>query len=441
MGRMIGCLSRGAAVGKTARLPTIDGTMTAPPTGTSGIFTARRAECEAAIAELAEGGEADPKQIASLRRQFGDELAGLVISIAALQAKAQRRFGGEAFGSPVWWVTEKSLQQATAWQVARLKSCWFDDRMVYDLCSGVGGDAIHLAQRGGVVAVDADSRIAEMAAANLDTAGSSLAETRGLAEARGSCADARAVEIPPRAAIHIDPDRRGKGQRVSSPQRYQPSWSEVMEIIGKTDHAVVKLAPAARVESTYPGDTHRCWISLSGTVREQSLLVGHAVACSGRTPQARSAVRLSADGNASWFEPTLDEIGLVKAAIAGKPSALLIDPDASIRAAGLTEAYAAQNRFSVLGKPSGFLTSDAAGPSANDDLAVVGKVIWSGACDDRKLRREFRSRGVFPASVKVRGTDHDPAVLVRRYRQCGDQPVTLWIGRTLDRVFAAITGD
>jgi hypothetical protein len=33
----------------------------------------------------------------------------------------------------------------------------------------------------------------------------------------------------------------------------------------------------------------------------------------------------------------------------------------------------------------------------------------------------------------------DPAQLYKRYRACGEQPVTLWIGRDRSGVFAAIT--
>ena len=72
-------------------------------------------------------------------------------------------------------------------------------------------------------------------------------------------------------------------------------------------------------------------------------------------------------------------------------------------------------------------------------MAVIGEVLWSGSCDDRKLRKELRRRGAYPAVIKVRGTDHDPAQLSKRYRKCGDQPVALWIGRTGSGAYAALT--
>lgn len=215
----------------------------------------------------------------------------------------------------------------------------------------------------------------------------------------------------------------------------------MLGIIAKTGHVVVKLAPAAKIDDADVRGSHRCWLALGGSVREQSLLCGAAVDLAGLQPDARSAVSLATDGSASWFTPNVDDLEPSGVDVCDKPLTVLVDPDASIRAAGLTETFARKNSFKILGSPSGFLTCDESAlitPSISP-LVVSGDVIWSGSCDDRKLRKELRSRGVYPAVIKVRGTDHDPAVLAKRYRKCGDEPVTLWIGRAGSGVFAAIT--
>ena len=230
---------------------------------------------------------------------------------------------------------------------------------------------------------------------------------------------------------------------MSNPEHYQPSWSQVLGILANTDCAVIKLAPAAKVQWQETHDIHRCWISLSGTVREQSLLYGGSVERAGLTPNTRSAVSLNAAGAATWFVPNTDEGDAVTADTAHKPGKVLIDPNASIRAAGLTQVYAAASGFKLLAGPAGYLTCDDFGPTGSSmpEMAVTGNVLWCGACDDRNLRRELRSRNVYPVTIKVRGTGHDPAQLTKRYRNCGDEPITLWIGRTASGVFAAITGD
>ncbi len=148
----------------------------------------------------------DAKTIAQIRQELGSELATLVVSVATLQQQARKKFG-----PGVWWVTERSLQQATPWQVARLKASWLGDRTTYDLCCGVGGDAVQLAKRGRVLAVDWDATLAEMASANLVLSGA-VPE-----RAQATCGDATMIEIPSQAAVHIDPDRRLAGVEAASP--------------------------------------------------------------------------------------------------------------------------------------------------------------------------------------------------------------------------------
>ncbi|MEM9828484.1 MAG: hypothetical protein AAF958_17985, partial [Planctomycetota bacterium] len=176
---------------------------------------------------------------------------------------------------------------------------------------------------------------------------------------------------------------------------------------------------------------------------------GDSIELAGVGPQCHSAWRVDAADQVGVFQATPAPESAVAAARALQR--YLIDPHAAIRAAGLTAAFAAQHAMSFLDGAAGFLTSDhlsgddaiAAGddPAAGEDTwpATVGEVIWSGSADDRKLRRELRRLDVYPIRIKVRGDGPDPAVLLRRYRQLGSQPVTLWLGRCGNRRFAACT--
>ncbi|WP_146535454.1 class I SAM-dependent methyltransferase [Rubripirellula reticaptiva] len=393
----------------------------------------RLVQCEQAMQGLA-GAAPDAKTITRLRREWGDDLAQLMTTSAALQSKAESKLGPGP-----WWVSEKSLQQSTPWQVAQLKSQWFGDRTVYDLCCGIGGDAFQLARRGPVVAVDRDETVAAMAAVNLGRLGD-------VKNASARCDDVTQVDVPADAAIHVDPDRRAGGRRTSDPDQYEPDWSEVLRMIDHVPAAIIKLAPAAMPEIPSTMDTARLWISLSGSVREQSLLLGEVIGQSGLQSGHRAAYRAGQDGVWSRFVVSHDQIDEVshyrgKSNGAQAIGECLIDPDGAIRAAGLTIAFANQNRLRLVGKPSGFLTGDESVASLilNSGMGLVGRVIWSGAADDRKLRRELRSRNVYPETIKVRGSEHDPLALTRRYRSTGERPVTLWLSRAGERVYAAIT--
>jgi hypothetical protein len=378
------------------------------------------ADLQTLIDELASG--PTPAQIARLKHEVGDQVAGQLLVTAGLQAKARAKLG-----DGIWWVTEKSLQQATPWQVARVKADWFGDQPVYDLCCGIGGDSIPLGRRGPLVGIDADPELISLAAANAKAAH---------VDAGFVCADVRQYPLSSSAAIHMDPDRRRDGRRTSQPDQYQPCWTEVLALIRNAPGAIVKLAPAAKVELAGLGLTHRVWISLNGSVREQSLLCGNMSAPLAASVSSRSAVVLRRDGAAASYLPQCDTTAAAQES--QMPLQFMIDPDAAIRAAGLTAAFANQYQLSTLGGPAGFLTGSAA-HAVPDGLAIAEPVIWVGASDDRNLRRELRRRNCYPQRIKKRGVDLDPARLQQRLRQCGEQPASLWIGRTGNRQYAVLT--
>lgn len=433
--------------------------MTGRLIGPDGILRNRKL-CEQTISAMAAGSKDAGELQGKIRTQAGPELAGFVTTILNLQSKAKLKLQAPDEPQRIWWSTEKSLQQATPWQVARQKSQWFGNKLVFDLCCGNGGDTLQLRNRGPVIAVDSDPLIAELVAANLDVElVNDCADSQDLKAVAASkpqpeftgrvvCRDVMDLQLPADNWINIDPDRRpnqkdkgtqtftGNTRRISNPDHYHPSWPSVVQLILNSRGACVKLAPAANPNVTQLAESHRCWISLSGSVREQALLYGGVLSNSKLPVSGRSAIAIRADGSAHCFAASSEQV-VERAYVAETPLNWLVDPDAAIRAAGLTEAYAVSQKLSVLGRASGFLTGE--NPPNTEQLAVSGEVVWSGTCDDRKLRRELRQRDFYPAVIKVRGTDHSPEKLTRKYRKCGRIPICLWIGRGKERVYAAFT--
>ncbi len=123
-----------------------------------------------------------------------------------------------------WHVTTRSLQQATPWQVAQKKASWFGDEQVFDLCCGLGGDAIALAKRGKVIAVDSDLELTNLTGLN-------LGQISGPEDAEVWTEDVTTASIPVGASIHIDPDRRVSESRTTQPDHYLPAWPEVCRIV------------------------------------------------------------------------------------------------------------------------------------------------------------------------------------------------------------------
>lgn len=339
-----------------------------------------------------------------------------------------------------WWVTRRALEQATHARVALVKAGWFEGDTVHDLCCGIGGDALRFLERGAVHAVENDPLTAAMVSENL--------RLSGIEEQPFSihCEDVEQYDLPPGSCLHLDPDRRVEGRAAVDPDHFSPSWQSVCRLIRRSSGALIKLAPATQVphEPIDAGSTHRLWIETSGSVREQDLLWGDICDRANLKRGTRSAWVVQAEGGVEFFESRLSSDLRVASEVDLRrlDGAWLVDPRPAVRAAGLTEAFAAEHDCRFLAGPSGFLSLAAAQsevPQRLSSLAVTGRVEWIAPFDDRKLRKELRRRDCFPQTIKVRGADHDPAQLVKRYRSCGEKPVRLWIGRIGKRVFAAIT--
>ncbi len=106
-----------------------------------------------------------PATVMKLRSRVGIDRANQLLTLAGLQVRARRKFG-----PGVWMASEKAIEQASDRVVARYKSKFVGQSLILDLCSGVGGDAMELARKQPLIAVDADPQVACMLRWNLQTA-------------------------------------------------------------------------------------------------------------------------------------------------------------------------------------------------------------------------------------------------------------------------------
>ena len=86
---------------------------------------------------------------ARLRKVYPNELVRAALSLHELRHKAKGKFSRAA----AMWFDRKGLEQSTSEAIARHKAQRFEGP-VWDLCCGIGGDAIALAERCDVTAVD-----------------------------------------------------------------------------------------------------------------------------------------------------------------------------------------------------------------------------------------------------------------------------------------------
>lgn len=372
-----------------------------------------------------------PSVVLALRKQVGGEWARELLDIISVQAKANKKFG-----DGVWMATARSIEQASDQVVANYKASLMGDRVIIDLCGGIGGDAMAFARRGGVLTIDRDPKMTMMAAENLRSIGAS--------NAAAVCADVTTY-LPTttvtdhRIGFHIDPDRRPHDRRTSAPEAYEPSFAFVSSVIESSPASIVKLAPAAELDEVSSANFHRQWISFAGSVREQTLLAGECIDHLSLRRGDRSAVRLMRDGSRQLFSSTC----MSACSDQTQPTASLLryifDFDPAVRASGLTIAFANAHELKCIGEPSGFFASESL-PS-NDQLMQCYEVFWSGPADIKQVRKQIQQQSIRLLSIKVRNTDHDPASLLKTLsadRSADANPATLLIGRGQKGAYAAL---
>ena len=375
-----------------------------------------------------------PTVVLALRKQVGDVTANSLLEIAGCQRKAIAKFG-----DGVWMATARSLQQATDRVVANYKASMFQDLIVVDLCGGVGGDAMGFARRGPVVTVDLDPLMTRMAAENLRSINAQ--------DAIAVNADAMTYFTlnqltSGKIGLHIDPDRRPDEQRTTAPDRYSPSFDFVSAMIASSHAAIVKLAPAAQIDSFHATRHHRQWISYAGSVREQSLICGACIATAGLTEGGCSAVRLFPGGSTAVYSPPKIPGHHRPLTVEAVPLKYIVDLDPAVRAAGLSASFANDHAFACLGDVSGFFTTDQwlfDRECGSRGLIQGFECLWSGPADMKQLRKVVRDLSLTIEVVKVRGTDHDPVNLQSALRsKAPGKPATLVIGRSTSGVYAVL---
>jgi hypothetical protein len=236
-----------------------------------------------AIAALPHPGNPTVAQIAALRREFPLEPTHAALTLAKLQPKARAKFPH----LPYLWATPEALEQATHTYVARHKAARFAlgrPTRIFDLCAGIGGDALALAHIAPVTAVDLSPvRTTCLCFNALDAPPPHPLEiqTRDIHDFL--------AELPPDTSVHIDPARRAAGKRSPHYADLIPGPDFLERLLTRARAVMVKLSPAVDFDSLPPA--HIEIISHDRTVVQALLLVGFDL-----PPAQRTATILTGDG-------------------------------------------------------------------------------------------------------------------------------------------------
>ena len=348
-------------------------------------------------------GERDPFKAANqLRKELSADRARLVIEQAEL-----RRRGTEKFSlAERMFFSRVGLEQATDEAVARYKAARFPvGARVADLCCGIGGDLMALAERGPLVGVDRDPAVARIAEVNAGLlAASATVEVANVS--RYSVADF--------AAWHIDPDRRPDGKRTTRIALHDPGPQIIARLLDENASGAIKLAPASDVVTGKQSrdepatgvpwhDAELEWISRKRECRQLVAWFGLLAAHAGLR---RATVVLNSIGDPG---PVRSEtfVGSAGVPLPSAPAIrrYIVEPEAAVLAADLTGALANRYGLQAVSTTAAYLTSDT--PVATALLAAF-EVVEVLPYDAKKLASWLRARGIGAVEVKKRGVEIDP---------------------------------
>ncbi|MBN1855188.1 MAG: hypothetical protein JW829_20825 [Pirellulales bacterium] len=383
--------------------------------------------------------------VTELRQHLSSVRAHLVLEQVELRRQATRKFAHAA----IMFFTKRGLEQATDGWIAAYKASRFPpNQQVADLCCGIGGDLIGLAERGPAIGVEIDPRVAALAGANLQNVlGREAGASRVVVE------KAESFDIAGVSAWHCDPDRRPTGRRTTRVALHVPDISSILAILASNPNGAMKLAPgsdaprwidAPRMDQGDQQEPDHFRVELlpvSSCVAQPSINWPHAIEwewiCRGR--ECRQLV--------GWFGNLARHPGKHVATIvfpdsqshhsfAGSPEAVaqscetmdryIYVPNPAVFAARLDAAIAVRYGLFRIGAthslPSGYLTGSR---FIHEPLLDGFEVIDILPLDIRHLGDYLRTRRIGRLEIKHRGLPLDPGTFRHQLHLRGDRAATL----------------
>lgn len=363
-----------------------------------------------AAAELDPGEQALLRELERLRRRLAPELAGAVLEQVRLRAKAAMKF---THASEMLF-TREALEQASGERVAahsaaRYRGC----ARIADLCCGIGGDTLALAQQAPVDAYDLDP--VRLACAEHNAAIHGLGD-----RIRFHLADVEKMPVPAADAIFYDPNRRVEGRRIFSLAAYRPPVALVERWLSLVPAIGVKVAPGLAHDEVI-WECEQEFVAERNDLKEALLWFG---------PLATAARRASLLPG----EATLVGAGTPRPELS-EPLAWIYDPSPAVTRAGLIWELAASLGARQLDPALAYLTARefVATPFARA-YAVEAWLPFNL----KRLKACLRQRGIGRVRVQKRGSPIDTDQLERQLRLTGDSTRVLILTKLSGRPVAII---
>ncbi|HVX85657.1 MAG TPA: hypothetical protein VH253_12820, partial [Phycisphaerae bacterium] len=210
--------------------------------------------------------------IAALRKSTTPDHLHAALTLCQLQPKAAQKFPSLHAAAGFIFATPEALEQATDELLATHKAARFAPALspntpIIDLCSGIGGDSLPLANIAPTTAID----LSEPRTTCLRLNAQSLPPTHPLTIQTNDITTHSPFTIH-HSLFHIDPARRHAGRRSHQYADLLPGPAFLATLISHHPGGAIKLSPAVDFESLPPG--HIELLSHSGAVLQAVLYTG-----------------------------------------------------------------------------------------------------------------------------------------------------------------------
>lgn len=353
-----------------------------------------------------------------LRRDLSAQRARLIASQASLRKRGVEKFGRWA---AKMFFERVLLEQATDLWIARYKASRYEGAVrVVDLCTGMGGDLMGLAEHHTATGWDRRDEACWLAKYNAELFRHGAGDASKVQVHVGDVGD---YASSPNEAWHVDPDRRATGQRRTRPEFFSPRLEQIDLWREFGARGAVKLAPGTQPPATWEAQAEWEWISRDRQCRQ---LVAWFAAPGASAGQHRATHVTPVDGGGGFRVESFAGDWRLAPPASQQVGAYIFDADAAIHAAGLLGAAAGHWELTTVGVGGGYLTADAPIDSA---LLANFAVEATLPLRERQLADYCRSRKLGALEIKTRGVDVDPNKFRRRLKLTGDNQAVLLLTR------------
>lgn len=361
-------------------------------------------EGRAVCAEMKAGHPADtPTAIARWRERLDAEL----VTAAWTQVTLRQAAAGKFSRADRMLFDRVGLEQSSDEVVAAHKARRFaGSGRIADLCCGIGGDTIALAEHAMVAVVDISGPRVTMAEHNASVYGR---RTEGIIGDVG-------LTQPDADAAHLDPDRRPAGRREHEVEHGSPDAAVIERLVERYQDVAIKLSPGAHFDRlAFEAEIEL--ISHHGDCKQ-------AVAWTGRFASAHRRATVLPSGN-SLAAQSADELPWPESRPA-RPGDYLFEPDPAVIRAHLVGVLARDLGARPIDPQIAWLVGDRASATS---FARTFRVMDTTAFNEKRLRPWLAGHNIGMLEVKTRGVAIRPEDVRRRLRLSGSTPAVLLVTR------------